>query len=248
MTEAPPKSSFGFRDVDRDEKERLVRGVFSSVASRYDLMNDLMSGGLHRLWKSALVTRINPQAGETLVDLAGGTGDVAAECVRRIEGRGGAARAVVCDINMDMLVAGAARGGGSLVRLAGNAEQLPFADRCADAVSIAFGIRNVADIEAALAEAFRVLRIGGRFYCLEFSHPVTHGLQKLYDAYSFGVIPRLGEFVAADRASYRYLVESIRRFPKQEAFAAMLDKAGLRRVKFENLSGGIVAIHSGWRL
>lgn len=251
MTHDAGKSSFGFRDVDRDEKARLVRGVFSSVASRYDLMNDLMSGGLHRVWKSAFLTRINPQPGETLLDLAGGTGDIAMEVARRAQGRGAgaAARAIVCDINSDMLSAGASRqGAGAVWRVCGDAERLPFADRSADAVSIAFGIRNVTDIAGVLAEAFRVLRVGGRFCCLEFSHPVTEGLQAAYDLYSFNVIPRLGAVVTGDADSYRYLVESIRRFPKQDAFAAMISKAGFRRVRFENLTGGVVAIHSAWRL
>lgn len=250
------KATFGFRDVDRGEKERLVRGVFSSVASRYDLMNDLMSGGLHRVWKAALLTRVNPQAGERLIDIAGGTGDIAREFLRRARGRPhtagrAGASAIICDINFDMLAAGAARReteGLEVMRVCGDAERLPLPDRCADAATVAFGIRNVTDIAAALAEAFRVLRIGGRFHCLEFSHPVTDALQAVYDAYSFNVIPKLGEAVANDRESYQYLVESIRRFPKQDAFAAMITKAGFRRVAFENLTGGVVAIHSGWRL
>jgi demethylmenaquinone methyltransferase/2-methoxy-6-polyprenyl-1,4-benzoquinol methylase len=248
------KSSFGFRDVPRAEKERLVRGVFSSVASRYDLMNDVMSVGLHRVWKSAFVTRVNPQAGETLIDLAAGTGDIAREFLARADERPGAAarpaRALLCDINVDMLAAGASGSEAQdrLMRVCADAGRLPLADRTADAATIAFGIRNVADIGAALSEAFRILKIGGRFWCLEFSHPVTGGLQALYDAYSFNAIPFLGEAVAKDRASYQYLVESIRRFPRQDAFAALLTKAGFARVKYENLTGGVVAIHCGWRL
>ena len=247
-------SSFGYREVDVAEKQRLVRAVFSSVAGRYDLMNDLMSGGLHRVWKSAFLTRLNPQPGEILLDLAGGTGDIAAEFLGRAVGRASAARArqpsaFICDINFDMLSAGVARGTpAGLFRICGNAERLPFPDRAADAVAIAFGIRNVADVGAALKEAFRTLRIGGRFLCLEFSHPTTQGLQAIYDAYSFGVIPRLGEAVAKDGDSYRYLVESIRRFPKQDAFARQIEAAGFGRVRYENLTGGVVAIHSGWRL
>lgn len=260
MAESGERASFGFRDVDPREKERLVRGVFSSVAGRYDLMNDLMSGGAHRIWKSTFLTRINPRQGEFMIDVAGGTGDIAEGFLKRADGRpngregGGArARALLCDINFDMLRAGLGRGeasefDGRLARVCGNAEILPITSGVADAYSIAFGIRNVADIGAALSEARRVLRPGGRFFCLEFSHPITEGLQKAYDLYSFNVIPKLGEWVAKDRNSYQYLVESIRRFPKQDAFAAMIAKAGFARVKYENLTGGVVAIHSGWRV
>ncbi len=256
------RASFGFQDVDADAKARLVKGVFSSVASRYDLMNDLMSAGVHRIWKSVFIDRLNPQPGERLLDVAGGTGDIADAFLTRADARPRsaqlpAATAVVCDINIDMLVAGRARGAAvgrarlapsRLAHVCGDAENLPFPDGSVDAYTIAFGIRNVTRIDRALAEARRVLKVGGRFQCLEFSHLATEGLQKLYDAYSFTVIPWLGEKVAGDRESYQYLVESIRRFPKQERFAAMIREAGLQRVRFENLSAGIVAIHSGRRI
>ncbi len=252
------QASFGFRTVKAGDKARLVRGVFDSVASRYDLMNDLMSGGVHRIWKSVLIDRIGPQPGETLLDVAGGTGDVAAAFLARADERPRAdekppANATLCDINYEMLKAGERRAdmaqyAGRLRRVTGDAERLPFPGRSADAYTIAFGIRNVTDIDAALSEAFRILKPGGRFFCLEFSHPITEGLQKIYDAYSFNVIPWLGEQVADDRASYQYLVESIRKFPGQEAFAARIRKAGFARVKYENLTGGVAAIHSGWRI
>jgi demethylmenaquinone methyltransferase/2-methoxy-6-polyprenyl-1,4-benzoquinol methylase len=251
------RASFGFKDVDADDKAHLVRGVFSSVASRYDLMNDLMSAGVHRVWKSVFIDRLNPQPGERLLDVAGGTGDIARAFLARADTRprSGAlapARAVICDINFDMLAAGRARGTagleGRLAHVCGDAENLPFPDQSVDAYTIAFGIRNVTRIDRALTEARRVLKTGGRFQCLEFSHLATEGLQKLYDAYSFSVIPWLGEKVAGDRDSYQYLVESIRRFPKQERFATMIREAGFQRVKFENLSAGIVAIHSGRRI
>lgn len=252
------KASFGFREVADAEKERLVREVFDSVAPNYDLMNDLMSAGVHRVWKSRLIDRLNPQPGEALLDIAGGTGDIAAAFLARADTRPRAglrppARAIVADINADMLAAGRQRKtppaiGARLALLCADAERLPLPDACVDACTIAFGIRNVTHIDTALAEARRVLKPGGRFFCLEFSHLETEGLQKLYDLYSFNVIPWLGEKVAKDRASYRYLVESIRRFPTQENFAAMIRKAGLARVSHENLSAGIVAIHSGWKI
>jgi demethylmenaquinone methyltransferase/2-methoxy-6-polyprenyl-1,4-benzoquinol methylase len=252
------RASFGFRDVREDEKARLVRGVFDSVASRYDLMNDLMSAGVHRVWKSVFIDRLNPQPDETLLDVAGGTGDIASAFLMRADGRPRAAssppaRAIVADINFEMLKAGEDRRasiefGDRLARVCGDAEHLPFPDQSVDAYTIAFGIRNVTHIDRALAEARRVLKPGGRFQCLEFSHLATEGLQKLYDAYSFNVIPWLGEQVAGDRESYQYLVESIRRFPKQERFAGMIGEAGFKRVEFENLTAGVVAIHSGRRI
>ncbi len=243
---------FGARQVPLEEKQGLVDDVFHSVARRYDLMNDLMSLGLHRAWKDALVTAVNPPKSLpfALLDIAGGTGDVA---LRVLEGGGAQTRATVCDINPDMLDIGRERAaalslGDAIKFTEANAEALPFADRSFDAATIAFGIRNVPRIEPALAEAYRVLRIGGRFLCLEFSAVDVAGLDRLYDFYSFNVIPALGRVVAGDAQSYRYLVESIRRFPNAESFAAMLRAAGFARVAFQPMSGGIVTLHSGWRL
>ena len=243
---------FGSRQVPLADKQALVDDVFHSVAQRYDLMNDLMSFGLHRAWKDALVTAVNPPKGRpfALLDIAGGTGDVA---LRVIEAGGKDTRATVCDINPDMLAVGreraAARSHADAVTFTeANAEALPFKDRSFDAATIAFGIRNVPRIDRALAEAFRVLKIGGRFLCLEFSAVNFPGLDTLYDAYSFNVIPELGRVVAGDAESYRYLVESIRRFPKPQPFADMLRTAGFARVSYRVMTGGIVALHSGWRL
>jgi len=253
---------FGFREVPLERKQGLVDDVFHSVARRYDLMNDLMSGGLHRAWKDALVTAVNPPrrrpARETaanappfaLLDLAGGTGDIA---FRVIEAGSSGTRATVVDINADMLAVGRARAAergldDAIAFVEGNAEAMPFADRSYDAVAIAFGIRNVPRIEAALAEAHRVLRIGGRFLCLEFSTVDVPGLDALYEFYSFNVIPALGRAVAGDAEAYRYLVESIRRFPRPDVFADMIRAAGFARVSFQRMSGSIVALHSGWRL
>jgi demethylmenaquinone methyltransferase/2-methoxy-6-polyprenyl-1,4-benzoquinol methylase len=243
---------FGARQVPLEDKQGLVDDVFHSVAQRYDLMNDLMSLGLHRAWKNTLVTAVNPPKNRpfALLDVAGGTGDVA---FRVIESGGAETRATVCDINADMLDVGrnraAARALGDTIKFTeANAEALPFADRSFDAATIAFGIRNVPRIELALTEAYRVLRIGGRFLCLEFSAVDVPGLDRLYDFYSFNVIPALGRMVAGDAESYRYLVESIRRFPNPQNFAAMLRAAGFARVSFQPMSGGIVALHSGWRL
>ena len=253
------ETSFGFRTVKAGEKAGLVRGVFDRVANRYDVMNDLMSAGVHRIWKSVLLDRLAPQPGQLLVDVAGGTGDVAQGFLKRANSRARAApsaRAIICDINFEMLQAGAERGetqkgesgADQITRVCGDAEKLPLASGVGDAYTIAFGIRNVTDMDAAIAEAYRVLRPGGRFACLEFSHPITEGLQKLYDAYSFNVIPWLGEKVADDRESYQYLVESIRRFPSQEAFAARIRAAGFSRVAYENLTGGVAALHTGWKI
>ena len=243
---------FGSRQVPLADKQALVDDVFHSVAQRYDLMNDLMSFGLHRAWKDALVTAVNPPKGRpfALLDIAGGTGDVA---LRVIEAGGKDTRATVCDINPDMLSVGrgraAARSHADAVTFTeANAEALPFKDRSFDAATIAFGIRNVPRIDRALAEAFRALKIGGRFLCLEFSAVNVPGLDTLYDAYSFNVIPELGRVVAGDAESYRYLVESIRRFPKPQPFADMLRTAGFARVSYRLMTGGIVALHSGWRL
>ena len=242
---------FGSQEVPLAHKQTLVDGVFSAVARRYDLMNDLMSFGLHRAWKDALVAAVNPPKGRpfALLDIAGGTGDIAA---RVIAAGGEQTRATVCDINADMLAVGreraAARSPSAIAFAEGNAEALPFADRSFDAATVAFGIRNVPRIEAALTEAYRVLRIGGRFLCLEFSAVDVPGLDRLYELYSSNFIPALGRAVAGDAEPYRYLVESIRRFPKPQEFAAMLRAAGFARVSHQVMTGGIVALHSGWRL
>jgi len=241
-------SSFGARDVAADEKPGLVRGVFSSVAGRYDLMNDLMSGGVHRLWKTALIDWLRPRPAMHLLDVAGGTGDVA---FRFLDAGGG--RVSVCDLTEAMVGRGRDRAidAGRLAQIdwiVGNAEALPVADRSVDAYTIAFGLRNVTDIEQALSEACRVLRPGGRFLCLEFSTVILPVLDRLYDAYSFSVLPALGQVVAQDRESYVYLVESIRRFPNQDRLAGMIRDAGLEKVAYRNLSGGIAAIHSAWRI
>ncbi len=245
-------ATFGFRDVDPREKPGLVRGVFDRVASRYDLMNDVMSAGVHRLWKDAAAARLNPQPGETIIDCAGGTGDMArrfADLARRArERRGGEdAQILVIDYNAEMIAAGRARGLEPEIAWAvGDAQKLPLPDACADAYVISFGIRNVTDIPAALREARRVLRPGGRFLCLEFSRPPAPALARLYDAYSFRVIPFMGEQIAGDRASYQYLVESIRRFPDQKTFQSMIEAAGFLRAGYTNFTGGVAALHHGW--
>ncbi len=250
-------ASFGYQEVPAGEKEGMVRAVFDSVAENYDLMNDLMSGGVHRIWKSVLLDRLNPQPGQHLLDVAGGTGDIALSFLSRanerpIRGRK-PAKVTICDINHSMLHAGtkradAERFGDSVTRTCSDAQNLPYPDNHFDAYTIGFGIRNVTDMQAALTEAYRVLKPGGRFFCLEFSHPITDGFQNLYDTYSFNVIPWLGEKVADDRESYQYLIESIRRFPSQQDFAGKIRRAGFSRVDYENLSGGIAALHAGWRL
>jgi demethylmenaquinone methyltransferase/2-methoxy-6-polyprenyl-1,4-benzoquinol methylase len=246
------ETHFGSRQVPLEDKQALVDDVFHSVARRYDLMNDLMSFGLHRAWKDALITALDPprRAPFALLDVAGGTGDIA---FRAIKAGGDQTRVTVCDINPDMLAVGRERAvkfalDDTITFAEGNAETLPFTDRSFDAVTIAFGIRNVPRIAVALAEAFRVLKIGGKFLCLEFSAVDVPGLDRLYDFYSFNVIPALGRTVAGDAESYRYLVESIRHFPKPDVFAAMLRTAGFARVSYQQMSGGIVALHTGWRL
>jgi demethylmenaquinone methyltransferase/2-methoxy-6-polyprenyl-1,4-benzoquinol methylase len=253
MSNAPDaKASFGYRDVPASEKEELVREVFSSVARRYDLMNDLMSGGVHRLWKNVMVEWLNPQSGWRVLDVAGGTGDIAFRISQAVRARGGAAEIVVCDINPEMIAEGRRRAAlkdeGGIDWVCGDAEALPVPDASVDAYTIAFGIRNVTHIDRALAEAQRVLKPGGRFLCLEFSRVEAPGLDALYDRFSFSVLPRLGEWVAKDGEAYQYLAESIRRFPPQMAFARMIEQAGLSRVKVRNLTGGIAALHSAWQI
>ena len=243
--------AFGYRDVAAEEKPALVGEIFSSVARRYDLMNDLMSAGVHRLWKDAFVDWLNPQPGMAVLDVAGGTGDIAFRIAARTRAKGKEARITVCDINTAMLAQGKLRPetlGADVVWTAGDAERLPILSASQDAYTIAFGIRNTTHLDRVLAEAYRVLRPGGRFMCLEFSRVTTPGLDAAYDLYSFAVLPRLGELVAGDGAAYRYLAESIRRFPAQGQFAKLIAKAGFAQVKYRNLSGGIAAMHSGWKL
>lgn len=240
--------SFGYREVDPRQKAGLVQGVFESVAGKYDLMNDFMSMGVHRLWKHTLIDMVRPRPDMHLLDVAGGTGDIA---FRFLEGGGGAV--TVCDLTEGMVRVGRDRAVdqgilNGVTWSVGNAQALPFPDRCMDAYTIAFGLRNVTDPQEALNEAFRVLRPGGRFFCLEFSHVVLPGLDKLYDTYSFRVLPQMGQLVAGDRDSYQYLVESIRRFPEQPVLAGMMKEAGFEKVGYRNLSGGIAAIHHGWRI
>ncbi|MET0943083.1 MAG: bifunctional demethylmenaquinone methyltransferase/2-methoxy-6-polyprenyl-1,4-benzoquinol methylase UbiE [Mesorhizobium sp.] len=246
------ETSYGYRDVAAGEKQSLVNQVFHRVADRYDLMNDLMSGGLHRLWKGGLVAWLNPpkREGWKVLDVAGGTGDVA---FRIVEASHRKAQAIVLDINGSMLAVGRERAerqklGANIEFVEGNAEELPFADGSFDAYTIAFGIRNVPRIETALDEAFRVLKPGGRFLCLEFSEVDMPLLDRAYEAWSFNAIPRIGKLVAGDDEPYSYLVESIRKFPNQDNFAALIRKAGFDRVAFRNYSGGIAALHSGWKL
>jgi demethylmenaquinone methyltransferase/2-methoxy-6-polyprenyl-1,4-benzoquinol methylase len=240
------KVSFGNEQVEPAEKTRRVRGVFTSVASRYDLMNDLMSGGQHRLWKDAFVRRVRPRRDERILDMAGGTGDVAFRLARR------GAEVTVGDINPDMLAVGVdrarRRGLDGLVWAEEDAEALSFADSSFDAYTIAFGIRNVTHVDRALAEAHRVLKTGGRFFCLEFSQTRWPGFREAYRRYSRYLVPRLGRVVAGDPDSYRYLVESIERFPDMAAFSRMIEQAGFGQVKAEPILGGLVAIHSGWKI
>jgi demethylmenaquinone methyltransferase/2-methoxy-6-polyprenyl-1,4-benzoquinol methylase len=253
MTAPRDETHFGYTTIPLEDKQGRVDDVFHSVARRYDLMNDLMSGGLHRAWKDALLTAVNPPKGDrpfALLDLAGGTGDVA---FRVAQAGGPNTRVTVCDINAEMLAVGAERAAQRGLDHAvtfeqGNAEELPYADKSFDCVTIAFGIRNVPRIDRALAEAYRVLRIGGRFLCLEFSAVDVPGLDTLYELYSFKVIPRVGQAVTGDREAYQYLVESIRKFPKPQAFAGMIERAGFRRVSFRQMTGGVVALYSGWKL
>jgi demethylmenaquinone methyltransferase/2-methoxy-6-polyprenyl-1,4-benzoquinol methylase len=258
MTASDPSSgdtstTFGFRNVREEERQNLVNDVFSKVAERYDLMNDLMSGGLHRLWKSDFVAALNPPRSETpfrLLDVAGGTGDIA---IRALNNGGPNVSAVICDINSEMLDVGRRRvaDAGLTDRVSlteGNAEALPFEDKSFDAYTISFGIRNVTHIDKALAEAYRVLKRGGHFLCLEFSQVQVPVLDRIYDFHSFEIIPRLGKLAAGDSQPYQYLVESIRKFPSQDRFADMIRAAGFQNVTYRNLTGGVAAIHSGWKI
>jgi demethylmenaquinone methyltransferase / 2-methoxy-6-polyprenyl-1,4-benzoquinol methylase len=256
MTDTPPPpdggddlTDFGFRSVPRGDKAGLVRGVFTSVATRYDLMNDAMSLGIHRIWKDAMMDWLAPRDGQHLLDVAGGTGDIAFRFLKRAPG----ARATVLDMTPDMLEAGKQRAGAEALSdrldwIVGDAMALPFAEASFDRVTNSFGTRNVTDIQASLNEAFRVLRPGGRMLVLEFSQLPNPALQWAYDRYSFNVIPNLGQVIAGDRDSYQYLVESIRKFPDQERFADMFRRAGFGNVKYRNLSFGVAALHSGWKL
>jgi len=249
-SETSGEADFGYRRVNAEEKPHLVRRVFDSVADRYDLMNDLMSGGIHRLWKAELIDRLVPRPGQLLLDVAGGTGDIAR---RFLDRAGPTARAVVCDLTERMLRRGRDRAidqgrVAGIEWICGDAERLPVADASIDAYTIAFGLRNVTHVGVALSEARRVLKPGGRFFCLEFSRVEVPLLQRIYDLYSFTVLPGLGQLVAGDREAYQYLVESIRRFPAQDALVERIAAAGLERPRYRNLTGGIAAIHSAWRL
>lgn len=250
MTQDDQKTThFGFQTVPEGEKAGKVHGVFTSVASRYDVMNDVMSAGIHRLWKDAMMDWLAPRPGQRLLDVAGGTGDIAFRFLKRAPG----ATAVVLDMTESMLQAGRQRAeaedmAGSLEWVVGDAMALPFAANSFDVYTISFGIRNVTRIEDALSEAFRVLRPGGRLMVLEFSQLPNPMMQWAYDRYSFNVIPAMGQLVANDRDSYQYLVESIRRFPDQETFAGMIRAAGFENVKYRNLTMGVAALHSGWKI
>lgn len=252
----PESEWFGFKRVRAEEKTGMVQDVFASVAGNYDVMNDLMSGGLHRLWKDHLVSLMNPKAGQTILDVAGGTGDIALRCWKRAKAK---ADIIVCDLNPAMLEQGRAKAidhgilphpssHPSIQWITGNAEELPIPSRSIDTYSIAFGLRNVTRIDKALAEAERVLKPGGRFFCMEFSPGVTPALKPFYEQYCLHILPWLGEHVAKDRGAYQYLAESILRFPPQADLAARMEKAGLQQAKWINLTGGIAVIHSGWKI
>jgi demethylmenaquinone methyltransferase/2-methoxy-6-polyprenyl-1,4-benzoquinol methylase len=252
--QAPEQASFGYRDVPAAEKAGMVREVFESVAPRYDLMNDVMSAGVHRLWKNTLVDVLNPRPGEKFLDVAGGTGDIAFRIAKRQMEKGGDRPDVaICDINPAMLEVGRDRAVDrgllqGLTWTTGDAEDLPFPDRSFDGYTIAFGLRNVTDIDKALSEACRVLKPGGRFYCLEFSKVTSAPVARAYDAYSERALPFFGRLVARDAESYRYLHESIRRFPPQRELADRMRRAGFGKVAWRNMTLGIVALHSGWRI
>ena len=242
------RTHFGNRDVAEDEKAGLVHGVFSSVASKYDIMNDAMSMGIHRVWKDAMIDWLAPRAGMSLLDVAGGTGDIAFRCLKRLGGNG---QVTVLDMTQSMLDEGQRRAEAQNYHIdwvCGDAMKLPFEQNSFDAYTISFGIRNVTRIEEAIAEAYRVLRPGGRFLVLEFSQVPVPMLQWLYDRYSFNMIPRMGQAITGDRESYQYLVESIRKFPDQETFANMIRAAGFEQVRYRNMTMGVAALHSGWKL
>ena len=250
MTDKPEATThFGFETVAEDAKAGRVQGVFSSVATKYDIMNDVMSGGIHRIWKDAMMDWLAPRAGQRLLDVAGGTGDISFRFLKRA----GAGHATVLDLTEPMLIEGrkraeAARMSGSLDWVVGDAMALPFDDNSFDVYTISFGIRNVTRPQDALAEAYRVLRPGGRLMVLEFSQLPNPMMQAAYDAYSFNVIPRMGQLIANDRDSYQYLVESIRKFPDQDSFLDMVRAAGFENAKYRNLTLGVAALHSGWKL
>ena len=247
------KTHFGFTEVDASEKTNRVRKVFDSVSNKYDLMNDVMSLGLHRLWKTALINQLKPKENMNIIDVAGGTGDISGRILKKTDNK---ASVTICDININMMEVyrdklidrGIINKVQSAQLVCSNAEELPFPNASFDAYVIAFGLRNVTHIEKALLEAHRVIKPGGRFICLEFSQVISPALKSLYDDYSFRVLPKLGSIIARDHASYKYLVESIRKFPNQEELSCMLKGAGLGSISYKNLSGGIVAIHSAWRL
>ena len=246
---AAKTTHFGFKDVAEDQKAGMVHGVFTSVASKYDVMNDVMSMGIHRVWKDAMMDWLAPQPGQRLLDVAGGTGDISFRFLKRAPG----ANAVVLDMTESMLVEGRKRAEAEhqadhLEWVTGDAMQLPFEDNQFDVYTISIGIRNVTRVDEALREAYRVLRPGGRLMVLEFSHLPNPMMQKAYDLYSFNVIPQLGKVITGDRDSYQYLVESIRKFPDQETFATMISEAGFAQVKYRNLSMGIATLHSGWKI
>lgn len=259
---AEPTIDFGFQDVPVSEKASRVRGVFDSVAKNYDVMNDAMSFGVHRVWKDMTMARVNPQPGETLLDVAGGTGDLSRRFLRRASlaaqrrktANLPAAKAIVCDINAEMLLAGQAKDFDvrgeplNITRVCGDAQCLPLLDNSVDVVTIAFGIRNVTDRDMALRDMHRVLKRGGRFFVLEFSMPPSQWLSTIYDMYSFNVIPPMGGMIAGDKDSYQYLVESIRKFPRQSEFAAMMQRAGFAKVSWTDFTGGVAALHQGWKL
>ena len=249
MTQNPEKEWFGERKVSAEEKTKLVHGVFDSVADKYDIMNDLMSGGIHRIWKEKLIRQIRPRNDLKYLDVAGGTGDIAF----RIKKAAPRADITLCDLTEEMLSVGRDRAIdkgwlNGFEWITGNAESLPFEDNSFNVYTISFGLRNVTHIDTALKEAYRVLKPGGRFYCLEFSRVNDTMLRKLYDMYSYNVIPQIGQIVTKDRDSYQYLVESIRKFPPQEELAARMKEAGFENARFRNMTFGVVAIHSGWKI